>query len=78
MGESSIKDLHEHPFIRSLNIKLQFSVHKNLADFMFAETEKQRILTFEICCLFNERKIALMISQTLHTIKTIFGELCEN
>ena len=44
---------------------------------MFAETEKLRVLTFEISYLFNERKIALMIRQTLH-IKTNFVELCEN
>ena len=47
------------------------------ADFMFAETEKLRVLTFEIGCLFNEWRIALLIRKTLH-IKTNLGELCEN
>ena len=60
-----------------VNHQCNFPFIKKIDDFMFAETEKLRVLTFEISCLFNERKIALMIRQTLH-IKTNFGELCEN
>ena len=59
------------------NLQCNFPFIKKIADFMFAETEKLRVLIFEISCLFNERKIVLMIRQTLH-IKTNFGELCEN
>ena len=59
------------------NHQCNFPFIKKIADFMFAETEKLRVLTFEISCLFNERKIALMIHQTLH-IKTNFGKLREN
>ena len=62
------------------NRKCNFPFIKKIADFMhfmFAETEKLRVLTFEISCLFNERKIAVKIRQTMH-IKINFGELCEN
>ena len=62
------------------NHKCNFPFIKKIADFihfMFAETEKLRVMTFEISCLLNEQKIALVIRQTLH-IKTNFRELCEN
>ena len=59
------------------NHQCNFPFIKKIADFMFSETEKLRVLTFEISSLFNERKIALMIRQTLH-IKTNFVEMCEN
>ena len=59
------------------NHQCNFPFIKKIADFMFAETEKLRVLTFEISSLFNEQKIALMIRQTLH-IKINFVEMCEN
>ena len=51
-----------------VNQQCNFPFIKMIADFMFAETEKLRVLTFEISSLFNERKIALMIPKTLHII----------
>ena len=59
-----------------VNHQCNFPFIKKIADFMSAETEKLRVLTFEVSCLFNERKIALMIRQTLY-IKTNFVELFE-
>ena len=56
------------------NHQCNFPFIKKIADFMFAETEKLRVLTFEISCLFNERKIALMICETLR-IKNIFWRI---
>ena len=56
-----------------VNHQCNFPFIKKIDDFMFAETEKLRVLTYEISCSYKEGKIALMIRQTFH-IKRNFGE----